>query len=423
MGSLSRYRLWILVPLVSASALLTACGGGSGSGSGAESPSPSAPSNPGISGKLVAPDGTTPVANALVYVENGRTPTGVQLAKPMSLSGALPCGAPSNPAWPATCSGSDGSFQLNVAYDVGSKLIARIGAFEAAVVLPAPDASGQTAIASLTISSGQNGQDIKMAVVTGAYDSIENVLSKLGFVERSAGSPAKPGVSFTRYNGYGAFAPPNVANQPVAAELFMDKDNSGRADLFDYAIVFLNCGLDEEFWLQASNLSLLRRYIEEGGRLYVSDLAYDVVEHLYPAKIDFLHSEQTAVQDPEDTDVAEEGAPDITVNATVDPQLREWLRALSCVGGPCVQADGTVTIDGFSDGWAMMNGPHANGNVQVWLSGLVSTMYGATQERPLAVSFDAGLGRVTYTSHHNDEELSEELLPKQRVLQFLVFVL
>ena len=265
----------------------------------------------------------------------------------------------------------------------------------------------------------------RMAVVTGSFDSVQNVLAKLGFgtLDASGLQLVLGSEQFDLFDGDDTLP----ASYPEFVALFQDGDSSGRPDIFNYAIVFLNCGLDESVGADPARLQILRDYVEQGGRLYVSDLAYDFVEQVFPQYVDFEGSAGTAAASPETVGAAELGETDITSAATLDPQLQAWLGGVTCgSGGSCLNANGTATIEGFLSGWAVMAGAHASApsNVRVWVSGPVTFDGQATAvNRPLTVGFNVGSGRVTYTSYHNEPFGAVGFVAVERILQFLVFEL
>lgn len=91
----------------------------------------------------------------------------------------------------------------------------------------------------------------RILVVTGAYDRVEDTLARLGMAHVSV-----PGVLDT-------------------AEALLDPALADRADL-----VFVNCGARDT--RRPDVAENLRRFVGAGGSLYVSDLAYDLVEAAFP---------------------------------------------------------------------------------------------------------------------------------------------
>ena len=407
----------ILLPVV-LSGFLAACGGGGDAAPAVIVPPVGTTTPATINGKVVAPDGATPIANALVYVENSvgtATAAGAQkVAAPITTS----CGTVPDASWAYTCSGNDGSFALKAQIPANAKLTAIKGTFKIETPLAAPqDGVISQGNVAFVITNAGGSTAPKIAVVAGSFDSIEDILAKLGFGE-IVGGKLKLGTE--KFKLYGALG----AGYETSDKLFVDADGDGKPDIFKYTIVFWNCGTDESVPLTTANKEILRQYVQGGGKLYASDLAYDIVEQVFPAYIDFYGSDAVAATAAENPGEAEVGTSGITVNASVDPALQAWLRSVTCAGGPCVQVDGSVKIEGFLSGWAVINSAHTGSTgVKTWASGAVDFATSTGVVKPLTMSFPVGSGRVTYTSYHNEAQVGAELEPQQRILQYLVFEL
>src|SRR5690606_36341330 len=124
----------------------------------------------------------------------------------------------------------------------------------------------------------------------------------------------------------------------------------------------------------------LLAFVEAGGLLYVSDLELPLVQAMFPDAVLEVGSgnTQTVIAD------------------VVDEALRE-----GHLGG-----QDTVEIKFNLSGWqALMeisDQPNAllRGDIQIW---------GTTHEdRPLAIEFEHGEGRVVYTSFHNSAAATED---------------
>lgn len=398
---------------------LAACGGG-GSGSPA-APPPAGLNTATITGTLLAPDGTTPLANALVYVEGSEITRTDDRAQPLAVPGPEVCGTPPTAGWSYTCSAADGSFAWDGRIPANAKLVAVKGAFRIEQTLSA--SGGAVALGNLLVPTGTSAA-ARMAVVTGDFDRVEDVLAKLGFGTVDGSGQLTPGSeTFDLFDGNGTLSPP----YQDADALFQNDSATGRPVIFNYAIVFINCGTEDSSATDPTRLEILRNYVQEGGRLYVSDLAYDFVEQAFPGYIDFEGSAGTAAATAEVPNQAELGTSGITSDATLDPALQAWLGGVTCgSGGSCLNGNGTATIEGFLSGWAVMTGAHANppSSVRVWVQGPV-TFDGQTApvQRPLTVGFAVGNGRVTFTSYHNEPFGATGFVPVERILQFLVFEL
>jgi hypothetical protein len=187
-----------------------------------------------------------------------------------------------------------------------------------------------------------------------------------------------------------------------------------------HSIIFIDCGNDYEglMFSDPDVIDNIRNYVNNGGKLYVTDLSYDFVEQPFPQFIDFYGSDATPTSDPEEWDAAEEGRAGITTNAEVlDSNLSDWLNARGALN-----PDGTVHIEGFLAGWAVMNGT-ASG-AKVWIRGDVE-FAGTSGVKPLTVTFDYGSngGRVLYTSYHTEDTEDPSLRPQEYVLAYLIFEL
>ena len=248
---------WTLTLLMAAA--LAACGGGGGSDSTNNgNTGGGASTTTTLSGRLFAPDGVTPISNALVYVE-GSTPAASERAT-VAAASTVACGTVPDSTWAYACTGADGSYTLKATLlSAGAKLVAIKGAFKAeATVIPQ---GSLTNVSALNIgTSGVTAT--KMAVVTGYFDRVEDILAKLGF--GTAGSDGKlvSGTEkFDLFDGNGSL--PDASNKNVEA-LLADADGNGKADIFNYAIVFFNCGLTG-LESNTSAIAILRDYVNGGG--------------------------------------------------------------------------------------------------------------------------------------------------------------
>ena len=138
---------------------------------------------------------------------------------------------------------------------------------------------------------------------------MEDVLAKLGFGEVNEWGVLVPGTeTFDLYN-----------RDQLAAVL------ADLAQMQQYDLIFLNCGADEfPLWTdRAAAATKVRAYVEGGGRLYVTDLAYDYVEQAFPAAIDFIGSDRTPVD--QRSSWWRGGQADHGECHGLDTNLRSWL--------------------------------------------------------------------------------------------------
>lgn len=343
-----------------------------------------------IQGTVYAPNGETPIAGARVWVPGAGTQARLTIAAETTTDALGRFTLQNLPAGAVTVNVTKGQWATSFTATVVADQVTNV---------PAADT---------TMPSAGAGA-VRIAVFKGSFDHMENVLAKLGFGEVDEWGMLVPDTE--TFDVYDSSELPAV---------FADL-----AQLQQYDLIFVNCGADEEpLWTNlATTVANVRAYVEGGGRLYATDLAYDYVEQAFPEAIDFLDSDTTPPNEPEELGVAESGSSDIEVDAEVlDANLHSWL-----TGRGAIQDDSTVHIKGFAAGWAVINA--AGPGTKIWVQGPVTYGWSAMtpEVHPLTVTFEAGDGLVLYTSYHTADDYSgttpTELLPQEQVLAYLAFEL
>ena len=252
----------------------------------------------------------------------------------------------------------------------------------------------------------------RLAVLTGNFDRMQDRLDDLGF-------------SYDLYCG-------GSSGHREARRMLADWDRLRR-----YQILFVNCasGID----LRATNREVqvivenLRRFVAEGGSMYVSDLAADFVERLWPGQVDF---EMT---------VPGEGRADACCVCTECPDGcvdREAGPTLNCPEGDdlpqaCRRTSGVIGRGAPGEIPSRIVSPFLQSylddealDVVLDLGGWVSVLAvdrsvevlveGEADGRPLMVLLQPveGGGRVAYTSFHNHRQATEAM---KQILRALVF--
>ncbi|UCH15533.1 MAG: hypothetical protein JSV22_06105 [Bacteroidales bacterium] len=381
-----------------------------------------------IGGIILAPDGSTPIAGATVYV-----PQSVKSSTKLNSDlFAVDCSEPDEAYIAYTCTDYDGSFELNISQVSQSSFTLRIakGSFIKDYIIDLNTSDNN--LGNLTLPSDPSEGAGNFALVTGSYDRMEDILAKLGMGEINSDYQLIPGTEkFDIYDGAYSFD----FDYPLFEVIFTIDPSTGNPLIDNYDMVFINCGNSYEYEIlaDADKISILRQYVNDGGKLYITDLSYDFVEQVFPEYIDFYGSDEVTDTEAEEMDVAQIGDYSITSNATInDNQLLSWLKTVACQGGSCLNSDNTVHIAGFLSGWALINGAHPakSSDVKIWITGPVSWYDWYLEDgegsgsKPLTVSFNFGLGKVLYTSYHTEEENpSSGFWPQERILQYLVFEL
>jgi len=229
--------------------------------------------------------------------------------------------------------------------------------------------------------------DRRYLVVQGQYDRIEQVLSRMGLenVDLHDGVPAELN---------------------WAESLFQTQDI-----INDYDVVFVNCGVEElEFarGLSGNATRNIRRYVEQGGSLYVSDWAYELIEQAFPEKINFFGADD------------EHDAAQVAIGGSYNARVID--------GGLADEVGQSMTIDfSFQLGTVISE---VAPDVTIYLETDMQyrrevgddVIADILPDTPVTVGFRHGLGKVIFTSFHQEED--EDLDgPEDAVLRYLVFEL
>lgn len=359
---------------------------------GTETPAPSG-STPGFGGEIgsptavvakltgtvFAPNGTVPVAGALVYVAKTKpepTPQKVFCDSCVTLA----------PKTPHAIADEKGQFTLELT-EVGTQFIViQKGGFRRVREIYVSKGEERLPATLSTLpgkSDAATGDEVpRMTVVHGAYDEIEASLQKLG-IDPSA---------------------IEIVQSPLvgeAARAFLT--DKTRVD--DRHIVFLPCG---DFTQPAPNTDLsadktiqdnLRSFVQAGGRLYVTDWHYDFLARTFPGFVSFAGQSQSACSGCEHIAYDAQA----TVN---DTGLASWMSAQSLQ---------TFTLQrNYTNIERVSPVTDAAGKTvtpRVWVSGSKA----GAPAKPATVSFEQGCGRVLFSTYHT-EPFSAQLSPQERAL-------
>lgn len=201
--------------------------------------------------------------------------------------------------------------------------------------------------------------EVKIAVVTGSFDRIGDILGLMGF-------------SYDTVRGVGGTEYVDFLRDPGA--------------LARYDIVFFNCGMGERWLDHADEIGdNLRAYVRGGGSVYASDWAYYLVESGWPSQHEFVGPDQN----PHGAQVG--NRQDITADV-LDPAM------IAALGSSTAQ----IRYD--LGGWAVIESTSGES--------LLEGVYrhsGGQQRGPLATRLDDGAGTVLYTSFHNESQSTADM--------------
>ncbi|MBN1944834.1 MAG: carboxypeptidase regulatory-like domain-containing protein [Bradymonadales bacterium] len=229
----------------------------------------------------------------------------------------------------------------------------------------------------------------RLAVVSGDYDSIQEILGRLG-------------LQYDLFNGTTWY----LDSFMLAQASFMRDLLLNSTALNGYDVLFLNCGeyfMDiraEGLWY--SVITNLRGFVQNGGSIYASDWTYLFLESAYPDAIDF-HGD-----DMDDWSVLTGDMLEHVSATIVDSDMAAHL------------GQSTIDLEFPDEFWAVVDGVGAGTTIHI--QGTVSAASVAVPDSPLLVSFqpESSDSRIAFTSFHNHQQLAAEI---ERILYYLVFML
>lgn len=340
-----------------------------------------------ITGQFLAPNGVDPISNARV---------GAYLNSELKSE---------------TRTDASGNYSLSVAKG-DYTLVLNKGKFKTERNI---SLENDLAIETLSVETLPN-----IAVVTGLYDNIESVLYSIGLFNPITGEPlfdiidGNDGFDRNALNqnskhshGHSALHRSSTNPQLQPNVDFSFEDLMGdQGILGTYDIVFLNCGLTEEF---VNNSSVLDTYVSDGGILYTTDWAVGYLDVITNSGSEYL-SPYTP---------AKSGSSVSTVATILDGDLSAWLLL-----NFNISIEDTVEIDDFLPSWQVIDS-YDNATTMSWLNGPVTywddTNTDISENKDLAFTFLHGDGGVFYSSFHTENHDVEVVTEVERIMQFLVF--
>lgn len=267
----------------------------------------------------------------------------------------------------------------------------------------------------------------KIAFVQGTNDNIEDILGKIGFGTMSGNEYTSP----MGENG------PEVAMFDYGNVMTLLGNIN---EMRKYHIIFFPCSvnmssIDSQLQDQ-SILQNIRRYVNEGGKLYVTDWSGEVADRPFPPQITLGGSglDSTGTYDPvtltgtlTSAGSANGGIYSSSDGKAVDPDLAAWLGTQMSP-----DATGLINPNAFTvkDNYnyiesvnPVMIGTDTQGlpvydMPKVWVTGSKNTTLGP---KPQAVTYQpTGCGKVLYTTFQTAFAGHVGLYPQERILIYLI---
>ncbi len=342
-----------------------------------------------VAGLVCAPDGS-PVVGARVSVDSTDCEGRAQRVE--------------------VASDANGGFRIDGLAPGPAEVVVLAGRFEARYVVVVVE--GQVALANDGASKVCIPDDaVSIAVTSGDYDRIEDIVGGMGFEH-----------DVYCGDGFG-----NVG----ARGLFGDWDR-----LSTYDVVFVNCGLSVDFTGREGQqmVANLRRFVAEGGSLYISDLAAHLVDAVWPEKVTFrgtLHPSEGGDPCCSCIDCPPECGANVEAERLGGACMGSSFGDLFCGAYGPLEGFGSTGERAATVRHPVMRQSlgrdrlsilfEAEGWVEIEAVGNGVDVLVDADGDPLMVMFEvSGGGRVAFTTFHNQAQLAEDV---EKILRALVFQL
>lgn len=216
-------------------------------------------------------------------------------------------------------------------------------------------------------------EDVKIAVITGQYDSIEHILDDLG-------------LEYDTYKG---------VNGTAYVDFLTDS-----AAMAEYDIIFLNCGIANGWVTRSGEVGTnIKDFVEGGGSIYASDWAYFLFEKGFPDAVDYYGDDTV------------QGSAWVGQSTTINADVLD-ANIAAIVGGSKAELNFNLVQ------WVVPTS--AKSTVDVLLEGKAPLLNGSNQaDSPLAVRFEKG-GTALYTTFHNEAQTTVDM---DAILEEFIFSL
>ncbi|MBX3188466.1 MAG: hypothetical protein KF819_15725 [Labilithrix sp.] len=318
-----------------------------------------------LTGKVVMPEGTIPISDALVYLTDAAPapiPREAYCDKCVGLD-----------SYAFTYSKPDGTFELPSYHEGDQFIVVQKGQFRRVrkITVAAGNHALATELTRLPPRTNDAAGDTtpRMLIWPGQWDHVEKSLKKIGVEDFEK---FEPGLDLNAY----------------AAKI---------KALPSYHIVFLPCsgrvkesgasGPACEVSVDAQLKNAAKDFVERGGKLYVSDWSYEYVRQGWPGAISWMG------ETGQMGSACQPGGADAPARFD-DKSLNDWMVALGEGSATLKAAWSTIDkVNAISS--TDENGKPFTQTPKVW----ASVMQGGGA-RPATVSFQDRCGRVLYSTYH-----------------------
>jgi hypothetical protein len=428
------------------------CGGGGYNLCGPSSLSPCPPATPTtLTGSVYDPANNLPVYNALVYVPVGAvvTPTtGINTANPV-------CGCTAPAAYASAYTNIAGAFTLTNVPSGSTTVVVQLGKWQRVFTQSITSCTANTASngafgSHLTLPSTHAQGNIPLfAVDTGAVDSMECVLSKMGIATTEFVDPAIVGGVPTAagrvhfYEGSvhagGAIIDANTPTEKALTETATVMDS--------YDVILFPCqggagSYTAPNW--PNTLSNLITYTNDGGRMFATHYHYDLLDgnSTFSGTANWALNTNAWGNYYSDTKFTS----NINQSFATGVTLADWLNQAVVYGGTL----GQIPVGVIRNDFTGVNAPAqlwlstANDTAQTWTEN-GNTYAGPGANVPIHYTFDTPFnasptcGRVVYSDFHVESQVNGNsytgvtfpnecpggatgaMTPQEKLLEFMLF--
>jgi hypothetical protein len=226
-----------------------------------------------ITGTVMAPNGTLPLYNVIVYVPNA------PLEPIASGASCDRCGHVSGKPLVSAVTGVDGKFELkNVPAGADIPLVMQVGKWRRVVTLPKVEQCTNNAITDVNLTrlpkNRTEGDIPQIAVTTGRCDQLACLLPKLGLDASEFTTDSGPGALHLYRGASHPTSNPVAAPAPTGSR-DADSLTADVASLKKYDIVMLSCECGEHNETKpAEAKKALYDFMSQGGRVFASHFQY-----------------------------------------------------------------------------------------------------------------------------------------------------
>lgn len=350
-----------------------------------------------LKGRVYAPEGTIPIAGALVYLSPTPPPDipdGAYCDRCVELDKSIAY----------TFTAPSGQFVLGARRTGDQYLVVQKGQFRRVRSINVVEGPQDVAKEHTTFpnkTSKAYGDTIpKMAILPFQWDGIDVLLAKLGLGSITKDLFGVDQVDKSKYHGFDYI-------DNFAATKFVEDAK----EMSKYHIIFKPCADSEQTTCKtyspadkAPVQKALQEYVKGGGKFYATDYSYEYVRRVWPEYINWMGEKK-------ETGSACNGGGVDGPAEVPDPGLGTWLEAMghsewdihgSWTGISKVNAVNTLDVDGNP----------ATITPKVWVKS-------KTTGKPATVSFESGCGRVLFSSYHAEVK-EKEAVPQEMALLYVL---